>query len=257
MPVHNKAGAATWSAGYILLAVAPLLLSLIQLDPGRGFWVNLSVALGFVGLALMGLQFAIAARSVRVSAPIGVLPLLQFHREISYVALVLILAHPIILVFYDSTFWALFDVVHAPLRAQLAVVSVVALLVLVATSVWRTRLRLGYRTWQLLHAGLAVLIVVTALTHVLLIGYYVDQPWERALWIVYSLAFVWISVWVRVIKPVQRWRRRWRVVKFGNSQAKATPSCCSWSTRVRTARTGFDSMLASLRGSWWAARPSH
>jgi len=202
-----------WVAGYVLVAVAPLLLSLIQLDPGRGFWVNLSVSFGFVGLSLLGLQFALAARSVRVAQPTGVLPLLQFHREISYLVLVLILAHPIILVLYDSSFWSLFDVVHAPLRAQLAIASVLALLLLVATSVWRTRVRLSYHTWQVLHATLAVLIVATALAHVLLIGYYVDQPWERALWIVYSLAFVWISLWVRVVKPLQRWRRRWRVVE--------------------------------------------
>ncbi len=194
-------------------AVAPLLFNLIQLDPGRGFWVSLSVSFGFVGLALLGLQFALAARSVRVAQPTGVLPLLQFHREISYLVLGLILAHPIILVLYDSSFWSLFDVVHAPLRAQLAIASVLALLLLVATSVWRTRMRLSYHAWQVLHATLAVFIVATALAHVLLIGYYVDQPWERALWIVYSLAFVWISLWVRAVKPLQRWRRRWRVVE--------------------------------------------
>ncbi|GAB2928592.1 ferric reductase-like transmembrane domain-containing protein [Rhodococcus aerolatus] len=197
---------------YVLVAVGPLLLSLIQLDPGRGFWVNLSVAFGFVGLSLMGLQFVIASRTVQVSTRGGVLPLLQFHREITYLALLLIVAHPVILVLWDSRFWALLDVVHAPVRAKLAVASVVALLALVATSVWRSRLRLSYRAWQLLHTVLAVTTVVTALAHVLLIGYYVDQPWERGLWIAYTLAFLAISVWVRVVKPLQRWRRRWRVV---------------------------------------------
>jgi len=211
--MRSRWGAVAWVAWYVLVAVAPLLLSLIQLDPGRGFWVNLSVSFGFVGLPLLGLQFALAARSVRVAQPTGVLPLLQFHREVSYLVLVLILAHPIILVLYDSSFRSLFDVVHAPLRAQLAIASVLALLLLVATSVWRTRMRLSYHAWQVLHATLAVCTVATALAHVLLIGYYVDQPWERALWIVYSLAFVWISLWVRVVKPLQRWRRRWRVAE--------------------------------------------
>jgi len=124
---------------------------------------DLSVSFGFVGLALLGLQFALAARSVRVAQPTGVLPLLKFHRgEISYLVLGLILAHPIILVVYDSSFWSLFDVVHAPLRAQLAIASVLALLLLVATSVWRTRMRLSYHAWQVLHATLAVFIVATA-----------------------------------------------------------------------------------------------
>ena len=38
------------------------------------------------------------------------------------------------------------------------------------------------------------------------------QPWERALWIAYSGAFLWIGFWVRVLVPIRRWRRRWRVV---------------------------------------------
>ena len=163
-----------WLLVYVLLAVAPLLLSLIQLDPGRGFWVNVSVGAGFVGLSLMGLQFVLAARSVRINRPFGADVLLQFHRQITVLIAILIFAHPIILMFWDSRFLALLNIVESPVRAKLAVLSVVLLLVLIATSVWRRKLRLRYQVWQLLHAVLAVLIVVTGLAHVLLIGYYVE-----------------------------------------------------------------------------------
>ena len=53
---RTPARAAGWAALYLTIALGPLILSLIQLDPGRGFWVNLSVAAGFVGLSLMGLH---------------------------------------------------------------------------------------------------------------------------------------------------------------------------------------------------------
>ncbi|HET8969434.1 MAG TPA: ferric reductase-like transmembrane domain-containing protein [Candidatus Nanopelagicales bacterium] len=210
MPSSLRSGG--WLLGYLLLALAPLALSLVQLDPGRGFWVNLSVATGFVGLSLMGLQFLLAARWARVTNPFGFDAVLQYHRQVTYLAFLLIIAHPLILFVWDTRFLSLLDVPAAPLRARFAVGSVALLIVLVVTSVWRRRLGLGYAMWQAVHSILAVLIVATALAHVLLIGYYVDQPWERALWVAYTAVFVWIGIWVRVIKPLQRRRRRWRVV---------------------------------------------
>ena len=199
-------------AVYLILAIAPLALSLISLDPGRGFWVNLSVALGFVGLALMGLQFVLAARFVRATTTFGIDIVLQVHRQMTVIITVCILAHPAVLMLWDSRYLALLDVISSPLRAKFAVASVFLLLVLIATSMWRRRIGLTYEAWQMLHAALAVLIVVTGLTHVLLIGYYVREPWERALWIAYSAAFVGIGVWVRLVRPLLRWRRRWTVV---------------------------------------------
>jgi predicted ferric reductase len=210
--MRDAARAAGWLIVYLVLALAPLALALIQLDPGRGFWVNFSVALGFVGLALLGLQFALAARSSRATTPFGIDVVLQFHREIGYVALAFVLAHPLILFVWDSRFLNLLNVVSAPMRAKFAVASVVLLIVLIVSSVWRRRLRLGYVTWQMLHAVLGISVVVFGLLHVLLIGYYVDQPWERGLWIAYSAAFVLVTIWVRLVKPVQRYRRRWRVM---------------------------------------------
>jgi len=46
---------------------------------------------------------------------------------------------------------------------------------------------------------------------VLLVGYYVREPWEQALWIVLSAAFVGLGLWVRIVKPLLRRRRRWVV----------------------------------------------
>jgi predicted ferric reductase len=210
---RRTAVASVWAAVYVLLTVAPLCLCLISLDPGRGFWVNLSVALGFVALALLGLQFALAARSAKTTTPFGIDVILQFHRQVTSIIVLFVLAHPIMLFIWDSRFLRLLDIWNAPWRAKFAVISVVALLVLTVTSVYRSRLHLSYPVWQALHAGLALVIVVTALSHVLLIGYYVDENWEKALWIAYSAAFVWIGFWVRLVKPVLRVHRRLRVVE--------------------------------------------
>ena len=209
--MNHPVRAAMWLVIYLLLAVAPLPLSLINLDPGRGFWVNFSVALGFVALSLMGLQFVLAARFVRATTTFGIDVVLQVHRQMTVVIAVCVLAHPAVLMVWDHRFLSLLNIFTAPLRARLAVLSVVALLALIVSSMWRSRLRLSYQAWQLLHAGLANVIVVTALAHVLLIGYYVDQPWERTLWIAYSAAFLAVGAWVRLVRPLVRWRRRWEV----------------------------------------------
>ncbi|GAY08046.1 FAD/NAD(P)-binding oxidoreductase [Pseudonocardia sp. N23] len=208
----RQARVVAWRLGYLTLALAPLALCLIDLDPGRGFWVNLSVAAGFVALSLLGLQFLLAARWPRATTPFGADVLLQFHRQVTVLIVVLALGHPTVLFVWDSRFLGLLDVVSAPMRAKLAVLSVVALLVLVATSIWRTTLRLSYPAWQTLHAGLALVVAGAALAHVIMIGYYVDQRWEQVLWIAYTAAFVWVGVYVRVVKPIGRYRRRFRVV---------------------------------------------
>jgi predicted ferric reductase len=202
---------ALWVSLYILVVVLPLGLGLIELDPGRGFWINFSVALGFVGLSMFGLQFLMGARSRIVTQPVGMDIVLSFHRQVAFLATLLVFAHPIILFLFDPAFLGLLDVFTSPLRAKFGVASCVALLVLIGLSVFRQRLRVRYETWQLTHALIAVAVVMLALAHVLLVGYYVREPWEQALWIVLSAAFIALGVWVRIVKPLVRRRRRWIV----------------------------------------------
>ncbi|MDQ3729738.1 MAG: ferric reductase-like transmembrane domain-containing protein [Actinomycetota bacterium] len=203
-----------WVAVYFGVAVAPLIFALIDLDPGRGFLINLSVALGFVGLSMIGLQFALVARFERVAAPFGIDALLRLHRKISYVALTFILLHPALLVFDKSKFLGLFDVETDPWRARFAILATVGLLLLIGLSIWRRHTRLSYETWQLTHALLAVVVSVAALTHVLLVGYYVDEPWEQALWVLMSAAFIALLVWVRILKPLERRRHAWQIERI-------------------------------------------
>lgn len=208
---RSRTAFALWVALYLVVVLLPLPLALIALDPGRGLWINFSVALGFVGLSMFGLQFVMAARSRMIVHPVGMDVVLQFHKQVAYLATVLVFAHPIILFVVDDRFLALLNVVTSPLRAKFAVASCLALIVLILLSVYRRRLRLSYPAWQFTHATLALVVVITALTHALLVGYYIRQPWEQALWIVLTVAFVALGVWVRLIKPLLRHRRRWVV----------------------------------------------
>jgi predicted ferric reductase len=202
-----------WLGLYLAVAVLPLFFAVFGDAPdGRDFWTDLSVALGFVGLAMMGLQFAVTARSRAVASPYGIDVVIQFHRQISWVALSFILAHPVILFVTDPETLALLNVLDAPWRARFGVLAVVALLVLVGLTIFKTRLGLSYELWRLSHGLLATLVVVAALVHVYLVGYYVDTVWKQGLWAVMSFALVGLLVWTRVVRPYQVLQRPWTVI---------------------------------------------
>jgi predicted ferric reductase len=92
-----------WVIAYLGVVVAPLVFAAIGAsEPDHDFWTNFSVALGFVGLAMMGLEFALVARFKPVAAPFGQDALLQFHRQIGYVGLAFLLVHVAISARWES-----------------------------------------------------------------------------------------------------------------------------------------------------------
>lgn len=165
--------ATAWVAGYLVFVLAPLFALLIgTVGPARDFWTEFSAAIGYAGLAMMGLQFGLTARFRRVTEPWGEDVLYHLHRQLSLVAVALVIAHPVILFIVRPNLIGLLTFVDAPWRARFAVLSVVSLLVLVMTSLWRARLRMRYETWHHLHVVLAVAAVVTGLAHMVSWGFY-------------------------------------------------------------------------------------
>jgi predicted ferric reductase len=202
-----------WVQLYLLVSVAPLVFALLGDTPaGRDFLTELSVALGFVGLSMLGLQFVITARFGNVAAPYGMDVVIRFHRGISLVAFTFVLAHPLLLFVTDPTTLELLRFWDAPWRARFGLLSLVSLVVIVVTSLRREQLRLSYEVWKVSHGVLAVLIVATALLHVQLVGHYVDSIWKQVLWAAMSVALVGVLGYVRLVAPIRRFRRPWEVL---------------------------------------------
>ena len=83
-----------WLGVFIGICVAPLVFALMSTDrAGQGFWTDFSVALGFVGLALMGIEFALVARVKPVAEPFGTDAVIDFHRQIGYAGLAFVVIH--------------------------------------------------------------------------------------------------------------------------------------------------------------------
>ncbi|MHA7306230.1 ferredoxin reductase family protein [Arthrobacter sp. TMN-49] len=212
-----------WLSLYLLFCLAPLLLALGQPDSvDRSFLIDFSVALGFVGLSILALQFVLIARFKVVAAPFGIDALLKFHIQITFVALVFVVAHPILLFIADTQYLALLNPLTAPWRARFAVLSIVALLVLIGLSIWRKRLRLRYEVWKLTHGLIAVAVVLFGLLHASLVGYFVTGTLRHLLFEGYIGILIFLLVWVRLISPLMRLRRPWQVVEVKTERGNAT-----------------------------------
>jgi predicted ferric reductase len=212
--MKNVLSGLVWVVLYLFSCLAPLVLALGQnTPPGRPFLVEFSVALGFVGLSILALQFALIARFKVVAAPFGIDALLQYHVQITFVALAFVLAHPALLFAADSKYLALLNLLTAPWRARFAFGSVIALLVLVGLSVWRRALHIGYELWHATHGLLAVIVVLFALLHASMVGYYVTGLLRHLVYDGYIGGLIFVLVWIRLVSPLIRLRRPWRVVR--------------------------------------------
>src|SRR5690242_2940634 len=155
-----------WLLAYVFFILAPLFALLLgSMPPARSFWTELSVALGYSGLAMMGLQFGLTARFRYVTEPWGEDVIYHFHRQISLVAVTLVVAHPIILFIERPELLRLLNSFDAPWRARFAALSTYSLIALVVMGLWRTKLKLRYETWHISHVVLAVVAVVAGLVH--------------------------------------------------------------------------------------------
>ena len=210
-----------WVMAYLGVVIAPLVFAAIGTgDPGHDFLTDFSVAMGFVGLAMMGLEFVLVARFRPVAAPFGQDALLQFHRQIGLVGLAFVLGHVAISARWESLTFD--NAISSPALVWFGMAAALSLVALIVTSVWRLRLRLSYEWWHVAHTALAVVCVVGALTHVYFVDEYVSTIWKQALWGLMSIAFVALLAWVRVIKPIGLRERPWRLERVAAERGETT-----------------------------------
>jgi predicted ferric reductase len=205
---------AAWVVIYLLFILGPLFALLAgRLPPPRDFFTEFSAAIGYAGLAIMGLQFGLTARFRYVTEPWGEDVIYHFHRAISLVALALVIAHPLILFVVRPQLLALLNFFVAPWRARFAALSTYSLIALVVMALWRVELNIRYETWHLTHIGLAVVAVAAGLLHMVGWGFYLAAPSKRSLWIGLTIFWIALLLYVRFIKPLFILRRPYRVTE--------------------------------------------
>jgi predicted ferric reductase len=129
MQLRYAVRGAAWVILYLFFILAPLFALLVgPLPPTRDFWTEFSVAIGYAGLAMMGLQFGLTARFRQVTEPWGEDFIYHFHRQISLIAVGLVVAHPLILFVVRPELLALLNSIEAPWRARFAALSTYSLM---------------------------------------------------------------------------------------------------------------------------------
>ncbi|MEX0742339.1 MAG: ferric reductase-like transmembrane domain-containing protein, partial [Phycisphaeraceae bacterium] len=204
--------AVRWVLLYIVVVMAPLWMMLAEpLPAGRYFGVEFGVALGFLGLAIMCVQFLLTGRFWQVGKPFGVDTILQFHRQAGIIAVIFVIGHVVVLLAARPGYWAFFDPrINAP-RALALVTVLLAMIALVGLSLRRRTFGLSYEWWRLTHGVLAALVLFIGLAHVNMVGHYVATPFKRGVWIAGVGAALGLLFYIRIVKPWQMRRRPWRV----------------------------------------------
>jgi predicted ferric reductase len=214
---------AVWILVYLLFILAPLFALLAgSHPPARDFWTEFSVALGYSGLAMMGLQFGLTARFRYVTEPWGEDVIYHFHRQISLVAVGLVVAHPVILVVVQPELLAPSNMLEAPLSAHLALLSIFSVIALVVTALWRAALNLKYETWHLTHIVLAVVAITAGVVHMVGSSFYLVDPWKQSLWIGLTIFWIGLLLYVRIVKPLFMLRRPYRVSEVRQERGDTT-----------------------------------
>ena len=211
-----------WVGIYLVISGAPLFVLLVgATPPGRGFWRELSVALGFLGLSMMGWQFYLTGRFTSITSPYGIDVVYHFHRLVSLIAFSFLVLHPVILLASSPATGGLLVSTASPWWMVAGVGGLLGFAVVIATTLLRARAGLSYERWRALHGYVSVAAVALSLGHVVGVNYYVQAPPKRWLWICMGLAWVLALVHVRLVKPLLMRRRPYTVTRVerqrGNS----------------------------------------
>lgn len=213
--------ATRWLGLYVVIVVAPLFALLPgAASPGRGFAWDFAMALGYAGVAMLGVQFALTARFKRATAPFGIDIVYYFHRYLALAAIAIVLAH------YALVRWSLpggvgpVDPHLAPGYMTAGRVALLLFLVLIASSLVRRALRLDYDLWRRMHALLATVAFALAIAHVLGAARYLDTVWKQLVWASYGAFWLGLIAYVRIVRPLRLARRPWRVLEMRSERGR-------------------------------------
>ena len=214
MRKNNKILGIFWVIGYAFLTLTPILM--MALGPkisNRPALLDLSAGLAFTGLSIMALQFILAGRIKILNRPFGTDLVYHFHRQIGIASFIMVFSHPILLFILDSRYIRLLNIFTSPIRAKAGLTALLLLVAVILTSEYRQKIKWSYKQWKIWHGIFSTVMIGLATVHILLAGNYINLPWKRALWAIYSAGFIGILIYTRIIYPLKLFRKSYIVKK--------------------------------------------
>lgn len=178
------------------------------IGPLEGNLVMAGRLTAMLAAALIMLQFALAARLRPLDDAFGLDRIMRFHRITGASAAVLAVLHPMLL--YATPHYEYGPISLEEWPVILGSLTLILLLLVGVTSIWRKLIGLSYEAWHRIHyIGFAVVAVVAV--HSLALGSDVMDGWERGVWVAMLGAYVLLFAWARVVRPRLIAGRRWTV----------------------------------------------
>lgn len=205
--------AVRWLSVYVLAVTVPLFALLPGPAAGRGFGWDFPMALGYAGLAMLGVQFALTARFRRATAPFGIDIVYYFHRYLAVWALAVIAAHYLLLRALHPAALGSADPGRAAGYMTAGRVALLLFASVVVIALVRKRLGLEYDRWRFVHALLATSAFALALWHLHGAGRFLDTQWKQWLWGAYGAFWVALIFYVRLARPALARARPWTVTE--------------------------------------------
>jgi predicted ferric reductase len=220
--------AIAWAMLYVALISFPLFVLLVGPASGRpDLWWDFSMALGYAGMGVMGLQFVLTARFRRATAPFGMDVIYYFHRWMAVAGIGMVLAHFAILRFRYVDALGAINPLLAPWYMTAGRLALLLFGVVIVTSLWRKQLRLEYDRWRVLHSVISVIAVILTVVHVEGAGYFTAAAWKRNMVVAYALGWLAVVTYIRIYKP-------WRLLSSPHVVTGVTPQRGNaWTLTVR------------------------
>ena len=224
--------AVIWVAGFVLLAISPLLLLITTpRPPATHFAWDFAIGLGFGAATLLLLMSLLIARFKLLTAPFGIDIIYYFHRQVALLMMLLVLAHVFTLLSVEPLLiylirWPGDPVVWTGTGATITIIA------LIVTALARKRLHIAYEAWRRFHAGAAIVAVLLTLGHLWSVSYYTGVSTHATVWIALTVGWLLLTLFVRLVKPLWQMARPYQVKSVTAQQGN------SWSLTVEPVTHG-------------------
>lgn len=192
---------------FFVLLLMPAVAMMIVWIP-RDIIVNVSVILGFIGLALAGLQMVPIAKMNWLADALDMDKVYSTHHLVSILSIVLVMLHPTILLITNKVYRAGFTL-------NAGWIGLAGLFLIGLTSVMRKKLNLGYVTWLGLHNLFTAVILVFGLWHMFKVSYYMQLPLVKWVWFVEIAIWAGLIIYIRILHPLAVGRKPFKVESVG------------------------------------------
>ena len=186
---------------YLLALAAPLTASLAFGVMGEDSRLIIAALwFGLSGLTILSLQFVLASRSKWVERGVGLDAVFRFHRAMAICAVMLLAAHPVLVAAAHGR-WGLLTSFNQSPRILVGKLSLMLLVCLALTSLYRLTLRISFERWRAGHNLLAVAALLLGCAHASFVGQVSEAPAFRIVPLTLLAVAACAYVYTKLIAP--------------------------------------------------------